>query len=58
MRGNNLAVVVGSRHDEELSQLADMERIYFAQARGAGGILEALQHYDFFNNCRAPANEK
>lgn len=55
MRGNTLAVVVGNRHDEELSQLTDMDRIYFAQAQGAGGILEALEHYDFFLSCRVPA---
>ena len=51
MRGNTLAVVVGNRHNEELSQLAELERIYFAQAQGAGGILEALAHYDFFRSC-------
>ncbi len=54
MRGNTLAVVVGNRHHEELSQLADVERIYFAGARGAAGILEAVDHYDFFGACRAP----
>ncbi len=54
MRGNTLAVVVGNRHNEELSQLADLERIYFAQAQGAGGILEALEHYDFFRGCCTP----
>ena len=30
MRGNMLAAVVGNRHYEELSQLVDQERIYFA----------------------------
>ena len=55
MRGNTLAVVVGNRHHEELSQLEDVERIYFAQAAGAGGILEALDHYDFFRSCTMPA---
>ena len=54
MRGNTLAVVVGNRHDEELSQLEDLDRIYFAQAQGAGGVLEALGHYDFYHSCRAP----
>jgi sucrose-phosphate synthase len=57
MRGNTLAVVVGNRHDEELSQLPNLDRIYFAQAQGAGGILEALEHYDFFNSCRVPATD-
>lgn len=54
MRGNTLAVVVGNRHHEELSQLEDIERIYFAQAEGAGGIIEALEHYDFFRSCHIP----
>lgn len=60
MRGNTLAVVVGNRHHEELSQLEDIERIYFAQAEGAGGIIEALDHYDFFRSCHIPmeTNEK
>ncbi|MCB1750899.1 MAG: HAD-IIB family hydrolase [Gammaproteobacteria bacterium] len=54
MRGNTLAVVVGNRHHEELSQLEDVERIYFAEADGAAGILEALNYYDFFQKCRNP----
>ncbi len=54
MRGNTLAVVVGNRHHEELSQLEDVERIFFAHRQGAGGILEALEHYDFFRSCHVP----
>jgi sucrose-phosphate synthase len=54
MRGNTLGVVVGNRHNEELSQLADLERIYFAEAPGAAGILEAIEHYQFLRNCRVP----
>ncbi len=54
MRGNTLAVVVGNRHHEELSQLEEVERIYFAEAAGAGGILEALDYYDFFDSCHIP----
>lgn len=54
MRGNTLAVVVANRHDEELSKLVDVERIYFARQPYASGILEALDHYDFFNNCSVP----
>jgi sucrose-phosphate synthase len=52
MRGNTLAVVVGNRHHEELSQLIDQERIYFAGQPHAYGILEAIEHYDFFDACR------
>ncbi len=54
MRGNTLAAVVANRHHEELSQLMDVERIYFAEKSFADGILEALDYYDFFNACRAP----
>lgn len=49
MRGNTLATVVGNRHDEELSQLIDTDRIYFAASPHAAGILEALDHYQFFD---------
>jgi sucrose-phosphate synthase len=54
MRGNMLAVVVGNRHQEDLSALEDHERIYFANQAHAGGILEAIEHYDFLNTCKAP----
>ena len=50
MQGNTLAVVVANRHREELSQLYEPERIYFAEQPHALGILEAIEHYDFFNN--------
>jgi sucrose-phosphate synthase len=48
MRGNALAVVVANRHHEELSQLVDLDRVYFAEAAYALGILEAIEHYGFF----------
>lgn len=48
MRGNTLAAVVANRHNEELSQLLDTDRIYFAEKAHAAGILEALEHYAFF----------
>lgn len=54
MRGNTLAVVVANRHHEELSQLDDVERIYFAGQSHASGILEAIEYYDFFDACRVP----
>ena len=54
MRGNTLAVVVGNRHHEELSQLTEVERIYFSDRAYAAGILEALDHYDFFDSCMLP----
>ena len=55
MRGNTLAVVVANRHNDELRALAEVERIYFAQAGYARGILEAIEHYDFYSACRVPA---
>ncbi len=54
MRGNTLAVVVSNRHHEELSQLTEVERIYFSHQAHAAGILEALDHYDFFDSCVIP----
>ena len=54
MRGNTLAVVVENRHDEELSLLPEVDRIYFAAGKYAAGILKAIDHYDFFDECRVP----
>ena len=54
MRGNTLAVVVANRHDEELSDLTDLDRVYFAKQPGAYGILEAIEYYDFLGSCRVP----
>jgi sucrose-phosphate synthase len=54
MRGNTLAVVVGNRHEEELSSLDEIDNIYFAEKPFARGILEAIDYYDFFNKCRVP----
>lgn len=54
MRGNTLAVVVANRHHEELSQLTDIGSIYFAREPYARGILEAIDHYDFYGECRLP----
>ncbi|MCW9012181.1 MAG: HAD-IIB family hydrolase [Gammaproteobacteria bacterium] len=54
MRGNPLAVVVANRHDEELSSLTDVERVYFANQPFASGIIEAIEYYDFFSTCEVP----
>ena len=54
MRGNTLGVVVSNRHHEELSALVDLDRIYFAEKPLAGGILDAIEYYDFFGACRDP----
>jgi sucrose-phosphate synthase len=58
MRGNTLAVVVANRHNEELSQLTDAESIYFAERPFAAGILEAIEHYRFFEACKVPDNNQ
>jgi sucrose-phosphate synthase len=52
MRGNTKSVVVANRHHEELSELADIEHIYFADKPFAEGILQAIEHYDFFRDCK------
>ncbi len=51
MRGNILAVVVANRHNEELSDLVHGDEIFFASRPYAGGILEAIDYYDFFESC-------
>jgi sucrose-phosphate synthase len=49
IRGNTLAVVVANRHHEELSHLVDIDRVYYAEKAHAQGILEAIEHFDFFH---------
>lgn len=58
MRGNTLAAVVANRHHEELSQLDDIERIYFSQQANAAGIIEALDYYGFFGDCKDPQESR
>jgi sucrose-phosphate synthase len=49
IRGNAMAVVVANRHEEELSELVDQERVYFSGQAHAGGLLDAIEHYGFLN---------
>jgi sucrose-phosphate synthase len=49
LRGNTLGVVVSNRHCEELSGLSENEHVYFAAGAHARGILEAIDHYNFFS---------
>mgnify|MGYP006273443853 CR=1 FL=1 len=58
MRGNPLAAVVANRHHEELSNLAEIDRIYYAESAFEQGILEALDYYDFFCKCVDPREVK
>lgn len=55
MQGDTLAVVVANRHHEPLSSEAPRDHIYFAHQSHARGILEAIDHYDFFHSCRIPS---
>lgn len=50
IRGSSLAIVVGNHHSE-LKTLKKLERIYFAEGYYARGILEGIDHYDFFGRC-------
>lgn len=54
IRGNTLAVVTANRRDEELSSLVDLDRVFFSDQPRAAGLLEAIDHYDFFNSCKVP----
>jgi sucrose-phosphate synthase len=49
MRGNTLAVVVANRHHEELSLLPEEDNVFFARGQYARGLLEAVDHYGFFD---------
>jgi len=49
IRGNTLGVVVANRHEEELSGLVDIERIYFSHKPHAAGLLDAIDHYGFLD---------
>lgn len=49
LRGNTLGVVVANRHCEELSGLSGSEHVYFAAGAHSRGILEAIDHYNFFS---------
>lgn len=53
IRGRMLGIVVGN-HDPEMEVLRSRKRVYFARAEHARGVLEGLEHYDFFGRCRLP----
>lgn len=46
LRGEPLAAVVGN-YSPELEKLKEQKNIYFAEKKYAGGILEAIEKYDF-----------
>jgi sucrose-phosphate synthase len=51
MLGNTLSVVVANRYTEELSKFSKVEPIYFSEKQFAAGILDGLNHYNFFALC-------
>nr|VFJ93626.1 MAG: sucrose-phosphate synthase [Candidatus Kentron sp. H]VFJ94397.1 MAG: sucrose-phosphate synthase [Candidatus Kentron sp. H]VFK01047.1 MAG: sucrose-phosphate synthase [Candidatus Kentron sp. H] len=57
IRGNTLGSVMANPHAESLSHLAEVEGIYFSSAQYAWGILEAIEHYDFFGACCVPGGK-
>ncbi|RUM94636.1 MAG: HAD family hydrolase [Thiothrix sp.] len=56
MRGNTKSVVVANRHHEELSELTDIEHIYFAKKAFAAGILEGIEYYEFLRHCEVDSS--
>ncbi|MEA1899394.1 MAG: HAD-IIB family hydrolase [Thermodesulfobacteriota bacterium] len=51
LRGDPLAMVVGN-YSEELEKLKHRKNIYFARQKYAGGILEAVKHYNFIKKAK------
>lgn len=49
LRGETLGVVVGN-YSPELDELRGEPRIYFAEGDYASGIIEGVEHYDFFGD--------
>ncbi len=52
--GSILGAVLPNPYAGELDNLTDNPRVYFSQAAGPQGILEAIAHFDFFGECRVP----
>lgn len=57
LSGDTMAVVVGN-HSHELASLKGQQKIYFAQAHYAHGILEGMAHYHFGKPPSRAANAK
>ena len=51
LSGDALGVVVGN-HTGELERLRGHHRVYFAEHGHALGVLEGIEHYDFFGDIR------
>lgn len=53
LKGQTLGVVVGN-YSPELERLRGKDRVYFAQGCNAWGVLEGIDHFDFFGEIRIP----
>ncbi len=56
LTGDVLGVVVGN-YSSELKRLHGKPRIYFAEKEYANGIVEGINHYNFFDKIRIPEEE-
>ncbi|MFO8172921.1 MAG: HAD-IIB family hydrolase [Longimicrobiales bacterium] len=57
LSGDTLGVVVGN-FTPELEEIRGLPRVFFADGRHAWGVLEGIQHYDFFNDIRIPDEDR
>ncbi|WP_018144682.1 HAD-IIB family hydrolase [Thioalkalivibrio sp. AKL6] len=55
LRGRLLGTVVGN-HQPELESLRGFQRIFFAGATHARGLLEGIEHFDLLNRCESPGD--
>jgi sucrose-phosphate synthase len=53
LAGDTLGVVV-QNHSPELEALRDRPRIFFSEKDHAWGVLDGIEHYDFFGSIRIP----
>ena len=56
LRGRLLGVIVGN-HQPELESLRGYQRIYFADATHARGILEGVEYFDLLHRCDSPGGD-
>lgn len=58
MTGNTLSVMVSNRQHEALEYVHDEKHIYFAKQPNALGILEAIEHFHFFEEEKIPGQSE
>jgi len=56
LSGETLGVVVGN-HTPELEPIRDRPLVFFAEKNHAWGVLEGIEHYDFFDRIRIPEED-